>query len=76
MAQFTLRSLRDSEEVRIDGVPYALHCKGGPDRPVEAYTLSREGDRVVRASRSSAPGHSFEVQFEDRVVKLVRHGRW
>lgn len=76
MAQFTLRSLRDSEEVHIDGVPYALHCKGGPDRPVETYTLSRDGARVLRASKSSAPSHSFQVQFEDRVVKLVRHGRW
>lgn len=75
VAQFTLRSLRDSEEVHIDGVPYALHCTGGPDRPVEAYTLSRDGARVVRASRSSAPVHSFEVQFDDRVVHLVRRGR-
>lgn len=75
MAQFTLRSLRDSEEVGIDGVTYALHSKGGPQRPVEAYTLSHEGARVVRASRSSAPGQSFEVQFDDRIVKLARRGR-
>ena len=58
-----LRSLRDSEEVRIDGVPYALHCKGGPGRPVEAYSCHTTAPGVVRAGGSSAPGHSFEVQF-------------
>lgn len=75
VAQFTLRSLRDSGEVHIDGVSYELQCTGGQERPIESYTLSRSGVRVVRASRSSAPVHAFEIQFDDRVVKLIRRGR-
>lgn len=75
VAHFTLRSLRDSGEVHIDGAPYELQCTGGQERPIESYTLSRSGVRVVRASRSSAPGHAFEIQFDDRVVTLIRQGR-
>lgn len=75
VAEFVLRSLRDSGQVRIDGLPYDLHCTGGQQRPVEAYTLSRAGTRVARASRLSGPGHAFEIQFDGRVVKLIRRGQ-
>lgn len=75
VAQFSLKSLRDSGQLRIGGVPHDLHCKGDALRPLETYTLSHEGARMVRARKSTVLSNAFEIQLDDLVLTLIRRGR-